>query len=81
MSEPRHHRGILGLDRPTMARWHSNLGSMLWQLGHLAGARAQYERTLTIDEAVLGADHPRPATDRSNIDRVVRGPGDQSANV
>jgi hypothetical protein len=38
-----------------MARWHSSLGSMLWQLGHLAGARAQYERTLTIEGAVLGA--------------------------
>ena len=80
MSEPRHHRGILGPDRPTMARWHSNL-AVLWQRGHLAGARAQYERALTVDEAVLGADHPRPATDRNDIDRVVRGPGDQSANA
>jgi len=54
MSEPRHHRGILGPDRPTMARWHNNL-VVLWQLGHLAGARAQCERTLTIEGAVLGA--------------------------
>jgi len=33
----------------------SNLGSMLWQVGDLAGAHAEYERALTIDEAVLGA--------------------------
>jgi Tfp pilus assembly protein PilF len=72
---------ILGPDHSSMARWHTNLGSVLWQLSDPAGARTQYKRALTIDEVVLGADHPRVATNRNNVDRIVQELGDQSANA
>ena len=36
----------------------NNLGSVLRDLGDLAGARAAFERALTIDEAAYGPDHP-----------------------
>jgi hypothetical protein len=42
----------------------------------LAGARACYERTLKIDEAAYGPDHPEVATDVSNLASVLQDRGD-----
>jgi hypothetical protein len=38
--------------------WHNHLGTVLRELGDLAGARTKYERALEIGQAILGADHP-----------------------
>jgi ABC-type lipoprotein export system ATPase subunit len=55
-----------------MALRNNNLGTSLWQVGDLAGARAEFERALAIDEAVLGADHPTVANDRRKLDQIVQ---------
>jgi len=51
---------------------HSQLGSVLRQLGDLAGARTHQERALEITQATLGPDHSNMAAIRDNLDTVVR---------
>ena len=59
-----------------MATGVNNLGSVLHDLGDLPGAKAHYERALTIDEAAYGPDHPQVATDVNNLGGVLRDLGD-----
>ena len=40
---------------------------VLKDLGDLDGARKAFQRALTIDEKVLGPDHPHTQTVRSNL--------------
>ena len=54
----------------------NNLGSVLKDLGDLAGARAAYERALKIDEAAFGPDHPNVASDVNNLGSVLKDLGD-----
>ena len=49
---------------------------MLQALGDLAGARAAHERALAIDEKSFGPDHPKVATDVSNLGLVLQALGD-----
>jgi hypothetical protein len=56
-----------GPDHPNVAIYVNNLGSVLKELGHLDGARQAYQRALTIFEMVLGSDHQRTQTVRSNL--------------
>ncbi len=58
---------VHGPDHPSVARDVSNLGSVLYDLGDLAGARAAYERALAIFEAMLGVDHPNTRIVRGNL--------------
>jgi hypothetical protein len=62
----------LGPDHPDVAIRRNNLGSVLQDLGDLAGAKKQLERALAIGEAALGPDHPTVATYRSNLSSVLR---------
>jgi hypothetical protein len=62
---------VLGPDHPDVATWGTNLGSVLQDLGELAGARVQLERVLEISEAALGPNHPTMATIRGNLDGVL----------
>jgi len=48
----------------------NNLGSVLENLGDLAGARAAYERALAILEEFLPADHPHIRTVRDNLEQM-----------
>ena len=63
-------------DHPDVARDVNNLGSVLCDLGELAGARAAFERALAIDEAVYGPDHPDVARDVNNLGNVLCDLGD-----
>jgi len=54
----------------------NNLGSVLKDLGDLAGARQCCERALKIDEAAYGADHPSVARDVNNLGSVLKELGD-----
>ena len=54
----------------------SNLAAVLQDLGDAAGARPLLERALTIDEAVLGPDHPNVAIRLSNLAVVLQDLGD-----
>jgi len=49
---------------------------VLHALGDLAGARAAFERTLRIDEAAYGSEHPKVATAINNLGRVLHDLGD-----
>jgi hypothetical protein len=55
-----------------MATRHSNLGTVLVDLGDLAGVRTQHERALEITEATVGPDHPTMATFRDNLDHALQ---------
>jgi tetratricopeptide (TPR) repeat protein len=66
----------LGPDDPEIAWRRSNLGTVLRDLGDLAGARTQHERALAIGEAALGPDHPTVATYRNNLGSVLQALGD-----
>ena len=49
---------------------------MLREQGDLAGARAAFERALTIDEATFGPDHWKVAIRINNLGLVLRDQGD-----
>ena len=53
-----------------------NLGTVLYELGDLAGAKAAYERALQIDEAAYGPDHPIVANRINNLGWVLHDLGD-----
>jgi hypothetical protein len=63
---------VLGPDHPDLAIRRNNLGSLLWGLGDLEGARAQYERALAICEAALGPDHPTTTAIRGYLDNLMQ---------
>jgi tetratricopeptide (TPR) repeat protein len=69
-------QAALGPDDPRVATAVNNLGSVLKDLGDLAGAKACYERALKIDEAALGPDHPNVATLVNNLGSVLKDLGD-----
>jgi Tetratricopeptide repeat len=50
----------------------NNLGTVLADLGDLAGARTHQERALEIIEATLGPDHPNVAILRRNLHGVLQ---------
>ena len=54
----------------------NNLGLVLQDLGDLAGAKAHFERTLGIDEAVYGPNHPQVAIRVNNLGGVLQALGD-----
>jgi tetratricopeptide (TPR) repeat protein len=54
----------------------NNLGSVLRDLGDLAGARAHLERALRIDEAAYGPNHPTVAFEGNNLGYVLWELGD-----
>ncbi|MEA3397248.1 MAG: tetratricopeptide repeat protein, partial [Chloroflexota bacterium] len=56
-----------GEEHPQVATAHNNLGSVLKDLGDLAGARAAYERSLAIFERFLPPEHPKIQTVRDNL--------------
>jgi hypothetical protein len=62
------------IDRALYANsiWHSNLGTVLCELGDLAGARTQLERALEITEATLGPNHPTMAALCDNLDHILQ---------
>src|SRR5262249_819753 len=45
----------------------NNLGTLLYAMGDLAGARPCYEQALAIYQKVLGNDHPNTATSLYNL--------------
>ena len=49
---------------------------MLQDLGDLAGARAAFERALSIDENAFGPKHPNVAIDVNNLGSVLQDLGD-----
>jgi Tetratricopeptide repeat len=51
-----------GPDHEDVARWRSNLGLVLQDLGDLEGARVQVARALAVSEAGLGPDVRLTAT-------------------
>jgi Tetratricopeptide repeat len=61
-----------GADHPNMATQHSNLGSVLTDLGDLAGARTHHERAPEIGQAILRPNHPTMATFRDNLDHALQ---------
>ncbi len=65
-----------GPNHPQVATAVNNLGSVLRDLGDLAGARAHYERALGIDEAAYGPDHPEVAIRVNNLGFVLQDLGD-----
>ena len=58
----------LGPDHPDIGVRRNNLGTVLHDMGDLAGARTQYEQALTIIDAALGPDHPTAQTTRANLE-------------
>jgi Tfp pilus assembly protein PilF len=56
----------------TAPYWYNNLGLVLTDLGDLAGARTYHERSLEIDQATIGSDHPAMATRHNNLAVVLR---------
>jgi tetratricopeptide (TPR) repeat protein len=67
---------ILGSDHFHVAIYVNNLGTVLKDLGNLAGARANFERALKIDESVYGPDHPTAAIRLNNLGGVLKELGD-----
>jgi tetratricopeptide (TPR) repeat protein len=63
---------VHGPEHPNVAIRVNNLGTVLQNLGDLAGAKAAYERALRIDEAAYGPDHPAVAADTNNLGGVLR---------
>lgn len=49
----------------------NNLGRVLQALGDLAGARAAFERALTIFQEILGEDHPNTMLVRNPLDLLT----------
>ncbi len=48
------------------------LGRVLYKQGHYDEAEPLYRRALTIDEQVLGPDHPNTITARRNLRNFLR---------
>lgn len=71
---------IYGPEHPEMAIRVSNLGSVLRDLGDLAGAKKCFERALHIGEA-SGPDHPSLATRLNNLADVLYALGDLSGAI
>jgi hypothetical protein len=57
---------------PTTTRWP--LGTVLVDLGDLAGARTHHERALKIGQATLRPNDPTMATLRDNLDHALQQP-------
>lgn len=66
----------LGPDHLDMARWYNTLGTVLFRLRDLDGARTEHERALEIGEATLGSDHSNMAFWHNNLGVVLRQLGD-----
>jgi tetratricopeptide (TPR) repeat protein len=60
-----------GIAEPT-ARLMNELGSLFYTKALHSRAEPLYRRALTIDEASLGKDHPRVATDLNNLATLLR---------
>jgi hypothetical protein len=54
------HTTTYGADHPNMATRHSNLGTVLTDLGDLAGARTHHERAPEIGQAAEVSTHSAP---------------------
>jgi Flp pilus assembly protein TadD len=65
-----------GPGHPRVATVRSNLGSVLQDLGDVAGARNELERAVALFEAALDLDHPEVATARTKLGVVLRDLGD-----
>ena len=63
-------------DHPSVATRRSDLATVLWALGDLAGAREHLEFALESDLKSFGPDHPKVATRRSNLATVLKDLGD-----
>jgi Tetratricopeptide repeat len=70
--ERRWAEAAFGPDDEDVAKWRSNLGLVLQDLGDLEGARAQVERALAIGEAALGSEHPNVAIWRGHLNGVLQ---------
>jgi len=66
----------LGPDHPNVAIHVNGLGTVLRNLGDLAGAKASFERALRIDEAALAPNHPQVAIEVNNLGNVLQDLGD-----
>ena len=66
----------LGEQHPWVATAANNLGSVLQDLGDLAGAKAAYARALAIDEAAFGHRSPKVAMRINNLGNVLHALGD-----
>ncbi len=67
---------VLGPEDLDISTSLNNLAYLLKEEGHLAEARALYERALTIREAVLGPDHPVVASSLANLASLLEDQGD-----
>ena len=63
------------LDQHLYAASLNNLGTLLQDMGDLAGARPYYERALTIKEKALGPDHPDTALSLNNLGYLLQAMG------
>ena len=63
---------VYGPEHPKVATDVNNLGSVLWALGDLAGAKVAFERALRIDEAVYGPAHPEDEDARAALRLQLR---------
>jgi len=63
----------LAQDKPDLA---GNLGSALYALGDLSGARATREQVLDIRRSTLGPEHPDTLTSLNNLANTLRAQGD-----
>jgi len=65
-------RGPLGPDHLDVATSLNDLGSLLWNMGDLAGARPLFERALAIREKVFGPDHENVAKTLDGLAETLR---------
>ena len=63
---------MLGEEHPSTAQSLNHLGSLLQDMGDLAGARLYHERALSIFEARTGPEHPSTHTVRCNLAALAR---------
>ncbi|MDL1941800.1 tetratricopeptide repeat protein [Chloroflexi bacterium CFX2] len=71
------HAGMASL-KSAGTLWN-NYGYHLKEIADYAGARQAFERSLKIDEAAFGPDHPNVATDVNNLGSVLQDLGDLPA--
>ena len=60
----------LGPDHPNVATYLNSLGSVLRDLGDLAGAKEQIGRALQIFTERLGEEHPNTVLVRNNLNSL-----------